>query len=159
MTLSATAPSRRVRTLVVTVAGRACALPLVHVEETMRPLPTSSLAGVPQFVLGVAVIRGAPVPVVDLAAVIGAGTSDEVSRFVTLRLGERRVALAVEAVLGLRDLDAARVDQMPPLLRGACAGVVAAIGTLDQELLLVLRSSRIAPDDLWQELETRGAPA
>ena len=51
--------------LVVMVGARACAFPLHHVAETMRPLPIKHVAGTPGFVCGVSVIRGTPTPVVD----------------------------------------------------------------------------------------------
>jgi purine-binding chemotaxis protein CheW len=44
---------------------------------------------------------------------------------------------------------------MPPLLRGANADVVQAIGTLDAQLLVVLRSSRILPEEVWDALTKR----
>ena len=55
----------RIPVLVVMVGARACAIPLDHVAETMRPLPIEPVAGTPGFVRGVSVIRGAPTPVVD----------------------------------------------------------------------------------------------
>jgi chemotaxis signal transduction protein len=51
--------------LVVMVGARACAFPLHHVAETMRPLPIKHVAGTPGFVCGVSVIHGTPTPVVD----------------------------------------------------------------------------------------------
>ena len=56
--------------LVVMVGSRACAFPLHHVAETMRPLPIKRVAGTPGFVCGVSVIRGTPTPVVDLKALL-----------------------------------------------------------------------------------------
>jgi chemotaxis signal transduction protein len=56
--------------LVVMVGTRACAFPLHHVAETMRPLPIQPVAGTPSFVRGVSVIRGTPTPVVDLKALL-----------------------------------------------------------------------------------------
>jgi hypothetical protein len=44
---------------------------------------------------------------------------------------------------------------MPPLLREAQADVVEAIGVLDAQLLLVLRASRILPEEVWRTLSTR----
>jgi purine-binding chemotaxis protein CheW len=117
------------------------------------------MAGVPSFLLGLSVIRGAPVPVVDLVAVVGVGQTDAISRFVSLKLGERRVAVAVGAVMGLRELDAVSVEEMPPLLRDARAEVVEAIGVLDARLLLVLRASRLLPKGFWQKLSNRESPS
>src|ERR1700730_6787858 len=119
--------ARASRSLVVRVQTRVCAVPLMHVVETMRPLPVESITGMPSFVRGVSIIRGVPTPVVDLGAVLGAlGGCAE--RIVTLRLGDRQVALSVDAVLGVRDLDLSAIHELPPLLRGASQDVLEAIG-------------------------------
>jgi purine-binding chemotaxis protein CheW len=138
---------RRTPSLIVAVGPCVCAIPVAHVVETMRPLPIAPLAKAAAFVLGVSVIRGAPVPVVDLHAVAGVAPSARIGRFVSLTLGDRRVALAVSHVIGVRELDATNVAQMPPLLRAAPEDVVEAIGMLDAQLLLVLRAGRLLPDD------------
>src|SRR5205809_310773 len=62
------------RVLIVAVRSGACALPLMHVIETMRPLPIEPMACALSFVRGISIIRGAPTPVVDLGALLG--TSD-----------------------------------------------------------------------------------
>lgn len=125
--------------------GRACALPLEHVIETMRPLPIEPIADAPSFVRGVAIIRGGPVPVVDCAALI-AGTATPATRFVLARVGDRRVALAVDDVLGVVSLPRARLGELPPLLRDAAGEAIAAVGTLDARLLLVLETGRLLPE-------------
>jgi purine-binding chemotaxis protein CheW len=119
----------------------------------MRPLPLEPIPGMPSFLLGVSVIHGAPTPVVDLAAVLGGSPAVAPTRFVVLRLGERVVALAVDGVTGVRELDATRLQEMPPLLRSASADVIEAIGTLDARLLVALRATRILPDATWDALE------
>jgi purine-binding chemotaxis protein CheW len=139
--------------LLCRVEGRLFALPLVHVVETMRALPVKAVASAPGFVPGVAIIRGVPVPVVDAAALFGAGRA-AATRFVTLRVDQRQIALAVEAVIGVRSVSGETLGEMPPLLRGAQADVVSSIGALDAELLLVLSSARVVPDSLWRALES-----
>jgi purine-binding chemotaxis protein CheW len=139
--------------LVVSVGTRVCSLPLGNVIETMRALPIEPVAGVPSFVMGLAIIRGAPVPVVSLAAAIGAAEIGGATWFVTLRLGDRRVALAVDAVVGVRDLDSASLEQMPPLLQGASTDSIDAIGTLDAHLLVVMRASRMLSAEVWRTIE------
>jgi purine-binding chemotaxis protein CheW len=121
----------------------------------MRPRPVETLAGVPAFVRGVSIIRGDPVPVVDLGAVIGTAAPASPSRFVTLRLGQRTVALAVGDVVGVRGLDRERLEEMPPLLRGASTDLIQALGSLDAQLLVVLRAGRIVGSEIWTELEAR----
>lgn len=145
--------------LVCRVQTRLSALPLAQVVETMRPLPTEAIAGAPHFVRGLAVIRGAPVPVVDAARLLGAEEDAPPSRFVTLAVGGRRVALALSSVLGVRAVAPDLLHGLPPLLHEAGAEVVAAIGLLDAELLLVLHGARLLPDDAWAGGEPSGAAA
>lgn len=135
--------------------ARLCALPLKDVVETMRPLPVTGVPGAPPFVRGVSVIRGAPVPVVDVGGLLGDPRSDGATRFVVLRLGERRAALAVEEVLGLRELTSRQLGELPPLLKDA-GEVVSRVAALDAELLLVLATARLVSDSVWQAAEARG---
>ena len=142
---------RQSRTLVVEVQGRLCALPLTHVMEIMRPLPVEPIPAVPSFVRGISLIRGIPTPVVDLGVLLGmpSGIAD---RFVTLRLGDRQVALSVDSVLGVRELDMSKIRELPLLLQGASKDVIEAMGTLDEQLLVVLCAGWELPDEVWQTL-------
>jgi purine-binding chemotaxis protein CheW len=142
--------------LLCRVGSCMCALPLEHVEETMRPLPVEAIAGVPSYVLGLSIIRGAPVPVVDTAGLISAERARP-SRFVTIRAGRRHVALAVDAVLGIRPLPAESLAELPPLLGPDRADVIAALASLDARLLLVLEATRIVPESLWETLAERAS--
>ncbi|HSV52031.1 MAG TPA: chemotaxis protein CheW [Burkholderiaceae bacterium] len=138
--------------LVCRVQARRFALPIAHVVETMRPLPVEVLPRTPAYILGLAIIRGTPVPVIDTARLLGAGAAPG-ARFVTVKVGARQVALAVGEVLGVQSIPPASLRGLPPLLRDASADVVATIGVLDAELLLILHSARWVPEDLWAELD------
>jgi purine-binding chemotaxis protein CheW len=138
---------------VVMVGARACAFPLHHVAETMRPLPIKPVAGTPGFVCGVSLIRGTPTPVVDLKALLeNCENSPGYGRFVSLKLDDRRVAIGVDSVVGLRHLDSAQLGELPPLLRDVAADLIESFGTRDAQLLLVLRAARIVPDEVWTTL-------
>jgi purine-binding chemotaxis protein CheW len=139
--------------LLVRAGGRACALPLAHVIETLRPLPTTPCDGVPPFVLGAAVVRGAAVPVVKLDLFLGAGPS-AATRFVLVRCGARAAALAVDAVSGVASLAGIEQDATPLLGAGA-EGAVEALGALDGELVVLLRAARIVPEDAWRSIAGR----
>ena len=139
--------------LLVRVAGVLCALPLAEVVETMRPLPVEPLADAPDFILGMACIRGAAVPVVRLPALFqGDHHGDPLTRFVTLRVGQRCIALAVQSIAGVADLDEQVFGSLPPLLQSARTEFVQAMGTLDAEFLVTLNTARLIPDSVWQTL-------
>lgn len=136
-----------------------CALPLEHVSETMRPQPFEPLSGTAPFVDGVSVIRGDPVPVVDLARLLGSGTDELRTRLVLVKVGQRCVALSVGSVIGVRALESSVLNELPPLLGGASAQVVVSLGSLDARLLLLLETSRIVPDASWATLSAHGVRA
>jgi purine-binding chemotaxis protein CheW len=137
--------------LIVSAQTQVCALPLTLIIETMRALPIELVPRTPHFVRGISIIRGIPTPVVDLGLLLGT-PGGVANRFVTLRLGNRRVALSVDAVLGIKDFDAMKLHALPPLLAELSKDMVEAIGTRDAQLLLVMRSGWELPDDVWQGL-------
>jgi purine-binding chemotaxis protein CheW len=146
--------------LICRVATRICALPVGVVIEIMRPLPIDPIAGAPGFVAGLAILRGEPVPVVDAARLLGAGPGRP-GRFVALRTAPRPVArsvvLAVDGVLGVHRL-AAEQQVALPALAGALAGeVIAAVGALDAQLLIVLEAARLVPPAVFELVERAGS--
>jgi purine-binding chemotaxis protein CheW len=151
------------RFLLCRIGSRIGALTLKDVRETMRPLPIEPLAGTPPFVLGLAIVRGFPAPVIDAGRLLGPSASPSTpissARFISLKLGERTAALAVDAVLDVRSLAAGILADIPPLLGEAGADLVSALGTLDTELLLVLEAARLVPDSVWSVMKAPRASA
>ena len=139
-----------VRVLAVRAGARLLAVPISSLAEIMRPLAMTALTGVPAFILGASIIRGCLAPVVDMAALLGAADPAP-GRLVALRLGSRRVALAVHSVLGVRTLD---VETLQPLFAQAVAGAVEGLGRLDSELVHVLGATRIVPEAVWPAVES-----
>lgn len=128
-----------------------CALALPEIIETLRPLAVKPVAGAPAGVRGISIIRGEPVVVVELGTLLGASPG-EGARWLLMRAGERRVALAVDDVLGIREVDPNVWKDLPPLLHGADAGIVKAIGARDADLILALRAGSILPEAAWETL-------
>ena len=136
-------------------AGRLhCAIPIGAVEETSRPGALSSLSGVPPFVLGTTRLRGTVTPVVDLGLVLTGKVSSKPSRLVSLRVGvgRRRVALAVDSVQGVLELELPETQTLPPLLAKAAHGLVRSLGEHDEELLAVLQGGNVLSPELWKQL-------
>jgi purine-binding chemotaxis protein CheW len=115
-------------------------------------MAVEAIAGVPAFIRGVAVIRGVPMPVVD-AGLLLTGVASHPTRFVTVKTGSGRLALAVDAVVGVVEMSPGSLDVLPPMLRGAGLDAVSAIGRLDADLLLVLQSGRLIPEELWAGID------
>lgn len=146
--------------LVTRIGGVACAIPIEHVVETMRPLPVEPLGRSEDPSLaaieGTAMIRGAPVPVIDARRLLGVA-SQHAGRFVVVRAAGRRIALAVDHVIEVTRLEADVISRLPSLLGGANRDCISAIGARDAALLVVLDVTRVLADDGWRALERAGA--
>lgn len=150
------------RFLMCRASSSLAAIPLEHVAETMRPLPINQLGGAPPFVLGVSIVRGIPTPVVDLNRLLTSTAGSPASaprRFVSLRIGQRMTALAVDDVVAVRALPAGALMDIPPLIRDIDSACVASMGALDAQLVLLLAASRVMPESGWLALERAGAVA
>lgn len=133
------------------VASHICALPLGDIVETMRPLPLEPFPRAPAFVAGLAIIRGAPTPVVDMRALLGEPAASG-GRFITVRVGERIAALAVDTVLGVHEVDAGRLANLPPLTRDIAGDAASAVASRDAQLMLFFQTTRIFPPSLVEAL-------
>lgn len=115
----------------------------------MRPLPLERVAETREFVRGMSIVRGQAVPVVDARRLLGGDGTSSSGRFVTLRVGSRRVALHVDDVLGVRILAKDLLGEVPPLLGDASAARTA-LGALDGRLLELLDTARLLPAELLE---------
>ena len=131
------------RYLLVRSGSIVCAIPVHEVAETMRPLPAESITGMLPFVRGLSVIRGRPTTVLDLTSLLEGSAPGAVSRYVTLRNGERPVALAVEEVIGIREIETGSLETMGLLVNERRSDLVHQVGALGEGLLMVLSASRV----------------
>ncbi len=136
--------------LVFRAGSLLCALHLDEVAETMRPLDTRPLAGSPPWVRGISILRGVPVPVIDVARLL-TGEPADVVRFVAVRTERGPVALATGEVLGIRTTITGASGGHAALLTGGgpASRLVAGVGMIDTEPLLLLQSLRVVPDEVW----------
>jgi purine-binding chemotaxis protein CheW len=136
--------------LVVSAAQQLYALPLALVAETMRPLPLKTLEPSIEGVAGVSRIRGQAVPVIDLGSLVNR-ISGEPSRFVSMKSGSRRFALAVDSVLGIHELDPAQAQELPALLQVNPS--VRATTEIHHELLFYIEPIRLVPVATWESMK------
>jgi chemotaxis signal transduction protein len=116
--------------------AQACAVAVESVAEIVPLVALRPLPGAPAVVEGAFVLRGDPVAVISLRAALGAPPRSTLADLlVVCRVRGRRVALHVDEVLGLRELDAAPLRDAAEL--GPGVRRVAAVSVDDEELLFV----------------------
>ena len=143
----AVSASTSTRVLLVRAGTRICALPVGFVVETLRLPPIRPVPGAAEGVRGISILRGTPVPVVDLAALLGDGEDSQAARLVAVRTGNRQVGLLVRAVWRIAEIP--DMAALPPLLQPANDARVQALAAVDQELFWVLDAARLVPEEIW----------
>lgn len=131
-----------------------CALELAGLSEVMRPQPVDPVAGLPAFVEGLSIIRGRPIPVIDLPLLvcgIAASLSGQ-SRFVSVDLDGGRLALRVDEVGGVQALPASIWWALPELVEKGQSEHLSALGCLDGELIVRLGRARLLNSEQWEAL-------
>jgi purine-binding chemotaxis protein CheW len=142
------------REVLLVRAGRwLCALPVPCVLETMREQAVRPLAGTPTFVRGLSLIRGVSTAVICLSTLLEGRASSERARLVLLRVGEGRVAVAVDAVHGLADLAELEMQALPALASEIRQQHVESIHRMDGELVVLLQTARLLPAELEQAVQ------
>lgn len=150
-------PLEHVHVVLVRARAWICAFAIEDVVETMRALPVQPISNAPVFVRGISIIRGAPLPVVDLASLLGISDGRRGGRFMTVRAGTRQLALEIDDVIGAARVPTRRLEQAPPLLSRALPEHVEKIGVLDGETLVVLEAARLLPEEVWGGLRAHEA--
>jgi purine-binding chemotaxis protein CheW len=129
--------------LLFRVALHRCALPLEHVVETMRPLPLEAWPGASPAAGGFAVVRGERMPILSLSDWFAPGVSKP-ERFIIVRTAERTVGIAVDEVMGVREL-ATPPAHLKPLLGYASAQ---AASVIDDDIRAALAAAYVVPSEL-----------
>ncbi|RMG95631.1 MAG: chemotaxis protein CheW [Candidatus Dadabacteria bacterium] len=104
-------PGSRLEFLEVEAAGERYGFPVGSVAEILRSRPVTPVPRTPPWVLGVASLRGAMLPVVDLATRLGIGPGGEApqERIVVVRDGDETMGFRVARVVGVVRLDPAHI--------------------------------------------------
>jgi purine-binding chemotaxis protein CheW len=94
------------RVMVLNGGGILIAIAASVARSVTRRMRSIRLPGAPEFVCGIVNVRGTLVPLVDLGCLLGAEPASLSGWVVTLDLGGRRCAMAVDELPVLRSADA-----------------------------------------------------
>lgn len=113
------------------VASEIYAIPIGNVIEVAALGQLVSIPRAPAQVLGVRVLHGGILPVMDLAAVLRLERSRSPSRLLVTEGGELRVGFAIDDVTGVVELPEHTEESELPILVGAVLADSALIGIID----------------------------
>lgn len=122
---------------------------IMSIREIRGWAPATPLPQAPPFVKGVINLRGAVLPIIDLAGRLGLGLSEPTARHVIIvaRIGEQQVGLLVDAVC---DIITVGDDALQPTPDVACETVrtfVKGILSLDGRMISLISLDRVLPNN------------
>lgn len=147
------------QTLVFRADRHLVAIGLDHVTEVLRPLRVEPLGGLPPFVRGLCMLRGVPAPVIEVGILlrrddgVSAATPSDPNarRFVGMRTGRQPAVLAVDEVIGVRDIP---LDLFYDLSSVSGPAAYEAVRGIDDDPLLFLAAAHVVPESVWAVMES-----
>lgn len=123
---------------------------ILKVQEIREFEPTTKLANVPPFILGLSNLRGAIVPIIDLRIKfhLGEVNYDHLTVTIILNIGERIVGIVVDSVSDVMALSAEQIRPAPPMGTMMDTDNLIGLGTLEDRMLILVDIEKLmmAPD-------------
>jgi purine-binding chemotaxis protein CheW len=118
-------------------------VPVQHVLEVAEVGPLTPVPGAPPSILGVRNLRGQVLPVIDLAAVLGAHRTQPAGKLVVADKGGRRAGLAIDQVTDVDEVVSELHETESPFLSGSTLveGELVGIVDVDEVFAAVERSA------------------
>jgi len=115
------------------------------VQEIRSYEAPTAIADAPPHVLGVTNLRGVIVPIVDLRLQFGMDKwqPDEQTVVIVVEVEKRLAGFVVDRVLDVAQLGAEQIKPAPAMSLASGRSFISAIGTLDQEILILLDVDRL----------------
>ena len=121
---------------------------IMSVREIRGWTRTTSLPHSPSYVRGVINLRGTVLPVIDLAARLGLGTTEPEDRnvIIVVDVGGRTIGLRVDAVSDILAIPAEQLKPPPDIAADRKNRFLRALTIIDDRMVRVLDLSSVLPD-------------
>ena len=138
--------------IIVEVHGQRFAVDITQVREIRGWSASTPLAGAAEDVLGMVNLRGAVLPVIDLAGRLGLGetTPNAASVVIVTEIGSHLVGLLVDAVCDIYALADAALLPAPEVGGDRVAQFVRGMFTTSDHIVTVLTLDSLAPATIEQ---------
>jgi purine-binding chemotaxis protein CheW len=129
------------------VAEQEFCVEVMCVREVRGWTPATPLPNAPPYVCGVVNLRGAVLPVVDLAARLGLAPARPSGRHVIIVawIGAQLVGLLVDAVCDIISADDGMIQPTPDAAQGEVRGMVRGLIALDGRMISLIQLEHLLP--------------
>lgn len=122
---------------------------IAHIREIRRWEPITMLPHSPEFVLGVVNLRGAVIPIIDLAVKLGFQRISPTKRnvIIIVNYGGKMVGLLVDAVSEILTVGAEEFKEAPKLSEGTINHMVCGVVSVGDNMTRVLDLQLLLSDE------------
>lgn len=128
-------------------AGQDFCIDIMSVREIRGWTPATVLPHAPAYVMGVINLRGAVVPIVDLARRLGLGSMDPSPRDVIIIavIDNQIVGLVVEAVSDIIGVETGSIQQTPDVASEETKAFVEGVIAINDQMIRLIDLERVLP--------------
>jgi purine-binding chemotaxis protein CheW len=129
------------------VCGQLFGLDINAIREIRAWSPVTRVPGVPHYIAGMANLRGAILPVIDLAARLGWERTEASERhaIIVVQIAGQSAGLIVDSVSDLVQLAAGSLQQPPSMGESEEAAFIEGLAPVGDRMVLVLRLEALSP--------------
>lgn len=150
--------------LTFALGGDMFAIGILHIKEIIEYGTLTTVPMMPEFIRGVINLRGAVVPVVDLAARFGRSPT-EISRKTCIVIievqsaaGTQDVGVIVDAVSEVLEIPAGEIEPAPSFGARIRVDFIAGMGKIDGSFVIILDVDRVLSVDEMALITRAGEP-
>jgi len=129
---------------------------IMAVREIKGWSAVTQLPNQPDYMRGVLNLRGVMVPIVDLRCRFGQGMTDASAMHVIIvvHVGSKTVGLLADRVLDIIDVEAAQVQPVPQIVRGARVDFLSGLVTVDSAMIALINLNQLLSEQKIERLAT-----
>jgi len=124
------------------------AIPILAIQEIIKPFPCTRVPQVPPYVLGVFNLRGAVIPLIDLRAKFGLQTknqSDE-TRFIVMRHGDDVAGFVIDRLTMAIRIKKTDIGPAPDTVNGDDT-IIDGVGKQEDKIITILKVNKLLERD------------
>ncbi len=128
------------------LADEIYAVPLINIQQIIKPRPITFVPRAPHYILGIISLRGAIIPIFDLKRRLGLGETEvqKKSRIIIINLNEKVSAgLLVDQVLEVARVPEESIEPPPPIFSGVEGEFLNGIARYKGKMLIILNLNQV----------------
>lgn len=131
------------------VGSEEFAVPILSIQEIIKPIESTRVPFIEDFVLGVFNLRGNVLPLIDLRKKFGTGESkfDEDTRFMVMKVGDELAGFVIDKLTEALRMRESSILPPPDSSMGGRDALIEGIGRKDDRIITILKINSLLKRD------------